>query len=327
VVDPEPEGAPSTLRSARLAWDAVAPGATHHLVLQDDAVPCDGFRAQLSAAVESQPEAAVSLFVSWGSRLSYAVRLAALCGFSWTEVVERYMPTVALVMPAAPARDMASFLRGAQGTDDEAVLSYLSQTGLPAYATVPSLVDHRDLPSLTGHDSGGIRRAACMVSSSEPYAKWNTGVLRPAAVPFLTDHTGRAFCHFVRETPGLVGEVVRAPRLLRERGLPAGSLWQTMAEFLHGPGTELLADTVGWGFLYELWMTAHLLGGLALEHHPGGQGSQDMLDAPLARTALSTMGRGALRRLVPFRQLETLEEYLTPLLLAGVRAGAAGAVR
>jgi hypothetical protein len=332
VLDPEPDAAPSALRSARLAWDAAEPAATHHLVLQDDAVPCPGFGTRLTAAVEAQPDAALALFVSWGSRLSYAVRLAALCGFGWTEVVERYMPTVALVMPAGAARDMASFLRTADGTDDdEAVLRYLSQVGLPAYAAVPSLVDHRDLPSLTGHDFRGIRRAVCMVSPLQPgvqqRTEWAGSVLRPDAVPFVTDHTGRAFCHFVRETPGLAGEVVRAPRLLRERGLPADHLCRTLNAFLRGAEAELLADAVGWGFLYELWMAAHLLGALAIEHRADDQNQPDPLAAPLARAALSTMGLGALRRLVPYRQLEFLAESLTSLLFAGVQAGAQAGVR
>ncbi len=155
----EPDGAPTPLRSARLAWEAAYPGATHHLVLQDDAVPCADFRSRLTCEV-----------------------------------------------------------------------------------------------------------------------------LRPVAIPFVHQGTGRALCHFVRETPGPAGKVVRAPRLLRERGLPADRLVETLAAFLRGTEAELL-------------------------------------DAPLARTALSTMGFGALRRMVPFNRLESLAKELTSLLFAGARAG------
>ena len=53
------------------AWEMHDPAATHHLVLQDDALPCRDLLAGLEAAITSQApfETVASLFVGTG-RLS-----------------------------------------------------------------------------------------------------------------------------------------------------------------------------------------------------------------------------------------------------------------
>ena len=79
VVDPYPEGPPSTLRTSLAAWAAVPGWATHHLVLQDDAEPRPGLVGALTALVGARPEEALSLFCEWGSATA---TMAALLGCS-----------------------------------------------------------------------------------------------------------------------------------------------------------------------------------------------------------------------------------------------------
>ena len=67
VLDPEPDGPPATLRTARAAWAAVPPNATHHLVLQDDSVPVAGMADTLVGLMSTHPELPVALFCEWGS--------------------------------------------------------------------------------------------------------------------------------------------------------------------------------------------------------------------------------------------------------------------
>ncbi|MGN0111711.1 MAG: hypothetical protein ACI38P_08665, partial [Cellulosimicrobium funkei] len=75
VEDPDPEGPPSPLRTAKRAWAAVAPGATHHLVLQDDVAPVAGFAELVRRAVRARPRHAVALYSNWNSpRNAYLVR-------------------------------------------------------------------------------------------------------------------------------------------------------------------------------------------------------------------------------------------------------------
>lgn len=80
VVDPVPEGAPSTLRTSLAAWSALPDGATHHLVLQDDAGPRPGLYEALSALVSAHPDQPLSLFCEWGSATATSARWAALGG-------------------------------------------------------------------------------------------------------------------------------------------------------------------------------------------------------------------------------------------------------
>src|SRR4051794_21448311 len=68
VVDPRPDAPPNALRTARAAWKAVAAGATHHLVVQDDMLLADGIGALLTRAATALPGQVLSLFTEWGSR-------------------------------------------------------------------------------------------------------------------------------------------------------------------------------------------------------------------------------------------------------------------
>ncbi|NEE50650.1 hypothetical protein G3M55_39350, partial [Streptomyces sp. SID8455] len=82
VVDPSPEAGPGALRTARAAWAAVAPDATHHVVLQDDVVPCREFAAQVAHAVRELPDTPLALYANWNSWNGAATRAAALQGAS-----------------------------------------------------------------------------------------------------------------------------------------------------------------------------------------------------------------------------------------------------
>ena len=68
ALDPEPDGPPTALRSATVAFGSAARyETTHHLVLQDDARPAEGFARTAELYLSAHPEAAVSFFVEWSS--------------------------------------------------------------------------------------------------------------------------------------------------------------------------------------------------------------------------------------------------------------------
>ena len=104
VVDPDPDGPPDALRTARLAWSAVRDDATHHLVVQDDMRLIDGFAAHAARAAAAMPGQVLCFFTEWGSRTSHALRLATLEGASWVPVIDPYVPTTALLLPAEVAQ-------------------------------------------------------------------------------------------------------------------------------------------------------------------------------------------------------------------------------
>jgi hypothetical protein len=162
VEDPDPGGPPSPLRTAKRAWAAVAEGATHHVVLQDDAVPVHGFAEQLSRAVAARSGDGVTLSVQQTSpRNSYAVRRAALAGQAWAPMsVVEWTSTLGLALPAADARALAAYFSELPDElleDDDFVTPFCVARGLRVFATVSNLVEHAGLPSLSGYETEGHR--------------------------------------------------------------------------------------------------------------------------------------------------------------------------
>lgn len=160
VADPEPDGAPSPLRTAKRAWAAIGEDATHHLVLQDDVRPVPGFAAQLRAAVERRPGCGVSLFSMWHSpQNSYLVRRAAVAGAAYAPLSPyEWTPTQGIVLPAEHARALAEHLAGIPDEvrdEDEMVVIFCRERNIPVVATVPHLLDHGHAESLVeGHHDG-----------------------------------------------------------------------------------------------------------------------------------------------------------------------------
>src|SRR5690349_25001293 len=106
VVDPAPDDAPSALRTAIAAWAAVRPGASHHLVVQDDLAGPAGLTELVRRSAARHPSDALAFYTHWNSRNGATVRLAALAGASWVRAVrEEFTPTLAVSLPAATAAD------------------------------------------------------------------------------------------------------------------------------------------------------------------------------------------------------------------------------
>lgn len=197
VVDPDPGKPESCLRNSRRAWAAADPLATHHLVLQDDIELAEDLLDRVLPALAEQPDHALCLFTEQGSSTSYAVRMAALAGFGRAPMLDRYLPSVALVLPAQAARSFAADEDESALQDDVALLARLSRTGAPMSILVPNPVEHRASPSLVGNDHMGARKAAWFrpgpTSAPDPgpglvpeRSDWLT-----ADVPFVATDTGR----------------------------------------------------------------------------------------------------------------------------------------
>jgi hypothetical protein len=312
AVDPEPNGKPGAMRSARLAWAAAAPNATHHLVVQDDVELVDSFPAAVTASVARHPDAALSFFAEWGSRTAALVRLAAMSGASWVPMINPYVPTQALVLPAPLAADLAAFLRAETADDepdDEAILRFLESRGTRMLVSVPNLVEHLDLPSLTGNAGHGVRRAACLPDG--PATSPGSAVLDPPAqMPFLA---------WVDATATTVDTTTFARRptleILTERGLDGDRLMAAREPVLAGlSDPDGLRSDIGARHLAELWVAAVATGLLD---------TASDLDTPIVRAAFRTMAPGALRTHVDFDALERRADDLAALVMAGLRYGRA----
>lgn len=165
----------SSWRPHRLCLESVPDDATHLLVLQDDAWPCDDFAARAKAAIATRPHRLICFFLSGVGHFARAVNVARKRGEPWLEVPSlAYIPLVSICYPAALAREIPAFADAKRipvgRTDDAVVGQWARARGITACAPLPCLVEHLDgVPSVTGMPSGHgspHRRAVWYVESS-----------------------------------------------------------------------------------------------------------------------------------------------------------------
>jgi hypothetical protein len=229
VEDPDPDGPPSPLRTAKRAWAAVAPGATHHLVLQDDVTPVPGFAELVLRAVRARDRHAVALYSNWNSpRNAYLVRAAAVAGQAWAPLGhDEWVPTLGLVLPAEGALRLAAHLAALpddERDDDEAVVTFCAREGYPVVATLPHLLEHGDGPSLAGNDAHGARHATVPAGDAVDPGAW--------------------------DRPGLDREPSRSPATLRPVAVTLERSRCTL-RLLRPDAGEPLEHPFGWG--WDAW--------------------------------------------------------------------------
>lgn len=178
--DPDPDARPGPLRSYLRALELLPAWATHHLVIQDDALVCDAFVTTLLRAIAARPSDPLALFVGaalgvHGDRVTQAFgrgeTFVALSQRSWT-------PAVALVWPRALVPGFLAFAADKASrrplADDEVLGRYFRSERVEVLATVPSLVEHPDdSPSLIGRKTRGDRSAACFVQGDPLAIRWH----------------------------------------------------------------------------------------------------------------------------------------------------------
>lgn len=320
VVDPAPgAGSAAAHAACRLAWAAVDADATHHLVVEDDTVLCAEFRERLMGAIAARGDQAIACYTEWGSETSYAVRLAALAGAAWADVVDDYVPTQALVLPADVARGFSESPDESGPLLDYTMRTYLASVGVPAHVTVPNLAEDARLPSLTGHDHLGERASVCFLGNLSADIDWSAAVV-PATVPAMSYGVGQAYS-VVRGGDGRWRRALQ-PLIPRHGSSLEATLDAGRQAVQRWPA---LVSAVGTRLLLALWLTAHGLGLVAAELLDRDTDSARLVDRvparPIVRQALATMPRGALRFLVEVPRLIEHSPRLTRLVELGVRQG------
>lgn len=318
ATDPEPDGPPTALRSARVAFGAAAlHRADHHLVLQDDARLADGFADTLGAILADHPESPVSLFVEWGSRTAVLARWAVFTGVGAVPVVNPYAPIVALALPRELSVELARFLEvtelsGVPG--DRAVLRFMRERGLSPLVAVPNPVEHEDHPSLVGNDGQGPRRSVCFAPGP---VRPRGGILEPPrALPFLRWNLG---------TPVLVDldhDVPEAHRPLAAVLAGWGVSEEDLATGLkahHGGLSGVIPEP----YLTSVWHTAVADGAVLEARWPGTVASlRTRLTNPLVESSLASLVPGALRTFVDVDRLAEQRARVVEMTLAALEYGA-----
>jgi hypothetical protein len=127
--------------------------ATHLCIVQDDALPCQGFASLLQEAVTEKPDDMISLFVGGlpgRTRRDFYKALSA--GARWTPIYFREIHhVVALCWPIPLVHEFLEWLETAKipgpkpPVSDDAVVGYWARTRKRYFqATVPCLVEHPD---------------------------------------------------------------------------------------------------------------------------------------------------------------------------------------
>lgn len=178
--------------TGRRAWEAHDPTASHHLVVQDDAIVCRDLLAGLERALEHVlAEAVVSLYVGTvrpdARRVTAAVHQADRSGASWV-VMPDIKWGVALCVPTAVIPAMLDYgdRRGSTVYDWNLRSYFFDVARWPVWCTWPSLVDHRvDVPGIVQHRiaPSGPRRAHRFCSGSALDVDWGAGVVEMPGLP------------------------------------------------------------------------------------------------------------------------------------------------
>ncbi|WP_407285030.1 hypothetical protein [Streptomyces sp. BP-8] len=332
VVDPDPDGPPSALRTALAAWAAAAPGATHHLVLQDDVAAPAFLRDLVRRSVRRHPADALAFYAAWNTRNGSAVRLAALVGAGWVRgVPEEFTPTQAVCLPAAMAEDFRRYARGSTDRHDDEVLSaYLRLTGRMSLIAVPNPVEHIDTDSIAGFDWHGLRRSACPLQEPGIAVALETGWVleHPGGLPYMRQGEGHAR---VEGPDGVIGTRGHARWLT---ALPyLGCSEEQVHRLVHERRPADVAAAVGRAFGHrfadELWIHGLLLGRQAARLTRCSPVQRlrrpmaDRLDRRVRAAAVATLGVSSLlpeaRQSVRPDQAALLETYVR----SGLRCGRA----
>jgi hypothetical protein len=325
VLDPEPER-PVSLRTAMRAWSSIPSSATHHLVLEDDATLSAGFVEHAERAAASAPDAAIAFYANWHSRNGGAVRLGALAHARWVTAVAEYTPTVALLLPAEVGAGFPRYARdhGGNWADDVVMSRYLRSIGVPTLLTVPNLVQHGDLPSLSGNDFHGLRLAACF-SDMPRDTDWSLeNRFDPDVVPYFD--AGITQCHI--RYPDRRWRTIASGRFVPRLGIDAADCRATFNTALESTPslTPWLDRHLPHKVLAEFWQAAYVLG--VLGRRCGRDADiqarlRDWNDDPLVGMCLATLGPGGLCRSLGAADLLRLTPVLDGLAYQALRAGAA----
>lgn len=150
-------------------WHAQHP-AQWSVTLEDDAVPVDGFREQLAAALATAPAPVVSLYLGTGyiddCRTGALIRRAGETQACWLVTRGVVHSAVALCVLGDLVGSLAERLYRFTPIDRD-ISRWARTSGYRVAYTVPSLVEHADVASLVSRHRRARRQAWCVGQRAE----------------------------------------------------------------------------------------------------------------------------------------------------------------
>ena len=142
-------------------WHAEHPAAWA-VTLEDDARPVGEFRTQLTAALAVAPAPVVSLYLGTGyiddRRTGATVQWAEKTDACWL-LTGTVRSAVGLAISGDYVNELVAGLGHGSQAIDRAIGQWVRRRGLKVAYTMPSLVDHADIPSLVSRFRRAPRRA------------------------------------------------------------------------------------------------------------------------------------------------------------------------
>lgn len=141
------------------AWEWLGGESTRWgVVLEDDVIPCKGFQQQLAAALENSPTPIVSLYLGRGRPPHWQQRISRVIATEASYITAQallggqgYAMRTELFHDFDRVRHLVNRKRL---PIDEAISAWAVEMGIRVSYPVPSLVDHRDGPTLIRHWDG-----------------------------------------------------------------------------------------------------------------------------------------------------------------------------
>lgn len=124
------------------------------VILEDDAVPLNDFHADLQDVLEISPEPIVGLYLGCGYPSNWQQRIVdAIAADTPLIICPRLLHAVGYALAPEIKKDVAAWMgaRGRKGpgmAPDEAISVWAAAHGHRVVYTNPSLVDHRDTPTV-----------------------------------------------------------------------------------------------------------------------------------------------------------------------------------
>ena len=187
-------------------WESAPADCEYHMVLEDDALPCAGFRSLAAEAIDSiarhRPEMVNFFCRLWPRSLKAIAKAGAPLG-PWLRM-NCCNNGVAAVM----RRDLIpSFLawceenvNPAMPSTDQRYSLWLLKTGRTCWLSQPSLVEHRGDASVYQTEPKPIRRAAWFIGQDGGALDWRTDKAPPVLRVFKETAFDR---HLLRREPAM----------------------------------------------------------------------------------------------------------------------------
>jgi hypothetical protein len=182
--------------TGRRAWEAIDQTAEWGMVVQDDALPCADLITGMEKALERVPDnVLVTPYIGTRrparGKIDRVVQEAAAAKAAFIE-----MPSlnwgVAITAPTRIIDGMLPWCDVQQYPNyDRRIGRYaIDVMRMNTWCTFPSLVDHRDIPSLIGHGDGRVAHHFIGAETSALSVDWDAGSVRMSASRTVARYTG-----------------------------------------------------------------------------------------------------------------------------------------